>query len=155
SSTRHRWILFVGLCLLAAAAHASAGDRNALVIGVHQYDRNQLRNLPYAESDAATVADRLKEIGFRRVVVMTQSLGAKEARFLPTAANVRDALGGFFAPKKGDADDTAVILLSGHGVQYRGQTTAYFCPRDARLKKPETLIEIEDIYRKLEKCPAG
>lgn len=148
------WLAVVAT-FVCGSASLCAGDRYALVIGVHQYDKNQLRNLPYAESDAVLVSEKLKAIGFRRVVVMTQSAGAKEARFLPTAANVRAAVDGFLDPRKWNEDDTAVVLLSGHGVQFRGKDTSYFCPMDARLEKPETLVEIQEVYRKLEKCPAG
>lgn len=132
-----------------------AGDRSALVIGVRQYDRNQLRNLPFAETDADAVAEKLKAIGFRRVVVMTQSRGAEEARFLPTAANIRKSIDGFLDPRVWEEDDTAVIVLAGHGVQFKGDSASWFCPMDAQLGDKKTLIGIDDIYQKLDRCPAA
>lgn len=160
SIARSRLAAFVPLLLLVVTAAVSvdetqAGDRYALVIGVHQYDRNQLRSLPYAESDAVAVAGKLKDLGFRRVVLMTQTLGAKESRFLPTARNVRETLEGFLNPKVWSEDDTAVVVLSGHGVQFKNEAVSYFCPMDAELEKKETLIPIDSIYKQLEKCPAG
>ncbi|MCC7420086.1 MAG: caspase family protein [Planctomycetaceae bacterium] len=152
------WSLVVVLGTLSMSLQrgsVAAGERYALIVGVHQYDKNELRSLPYAESDAVAVAERLKALGFRRVVLMTQTLGAKEARFLPTAANLRDAVDGFLDPKKWEDDDSAVIVLSGHGVQFKGQDVSYFCPMDANLGKQATLIDINDIYRRMEKCPAA
>jgi formylglycine-generating enzyme required for sulfatase activity len=142
------------LCFFGVAP-SFAGDRCALVIGVHQYDRNQLRSLPYAESDAVAIADRLKAAGFRRVVLMTQTLGAKQAASLPTAKNIRESLEGFLDPKTWNEDDTALVVLSGHGVQFKENATSYFCPMDASLENKETLVSLQDIYGRLEKCPAA
>ena len=57
----------------------------ALLVGVRQYDPNELRSLPYAEPDVEELSQLLTEQGFRRVVLMTQTVGAKQFRLLPTS----------------------------------------------------------------------
>src|SRR4051794_32665498 len=73
---------------------ASAGQRYALLVGVRQYDRSQLTSLNFTENDVAALAELLRNAGYKRVVLMTQKRGADEARYLPTAANIRRELKG-------------------------------------------------------------
>jgi hypothetical protein len=60
-----------------------AGEKSALLVGVRRYDPTELRSLPYTEPDVVELAQALREAGYRRVVLMTQSEGAQRARFLP------------------------------------------------------------------------
>jgi formylglycine-generating enzyme required for sulfatase activity len=125
----------------------------ALVVGVKQYDPNELRPLPYAEPDAAELSKVLKNKGFRRVVLMTQTEGAKQFRYLPTSKNIRTTLEGLLKNKR--KQDVVLVALAGHGVQFRGEDSAYFCPMDTKLKNRETLISLKEIYQQLEGCDAG
>ena len=49
----------------------------------------------------------------------------------------------------------ALIVLLGHGVQFKGDAVNYYCPMDAKLEQKQTLVSIADVYRDLEKCPAA
>src|SRR4051812_4893671 len=71
-----------------------AGEKYALLVGVRQYDPNELRSLPYAEPDVTELAQVLKEAGYRQVVTLSQTAGATSFRFLPTSANIRTTLKG-------------------------------------------------------------
>jgi len=39
------------------------GEKYALLVGVRQYDKNELRNLPYSEPDVTELTRVLKESG--------------------------------------------------------------------------------------------
>src|ERR1700694_2267396 len=78
------------LPLLSRGDGPPRGDKYALLVRVHQYDKNELRDLPYAEADMEALADVLKKAGYKRVVLLTQTEGGKEARFLPMDANPAD-----------------------------------------------------------------
>src|SRR5262245_51868613 len=95
---RLRAILVV-LAGLAAAAPAAGptsrlGEKYALLVGVRQYNPNELRNLPFAERDVETLAQVLLQAGYRKenVTLMTHKTGARDADLLPTAANIRAQL---------------------------------------------------------------
>jgi hypothetical protein len=51
--------------------------------------------------------------------------------------------------------DSVLVAFAGHGVQFRGEDEVYFCPAGAKLADKTTLVSLSDIYRELEKCPAG
>ena len=78
---------------------------------------------------------------------MTQTLGAKDAAFLPVAENVRKELDLLLAEI--GKDDHLLIALAGHGVQFQGEKDVFFCPADARLKDKNRLISLEEIFGKL------
>ncbi|MGL4550640.1 MAG: tetratricopeptide repeat protein [Gemmataceae bacterium] len=149
--TRH---LAVALSLLAlgAPARVVAGERYALLVGVKQYDRAELTALEYTENDVTALSLYLKASGYKRVVLMTQSAGAMEARYLPTAANVRKELKGLLEDRTDD--DTVVLAFCGHGVQFRGSDEPYFCPMDASLKSKATLLSLSEVYGQLGRCRA-
>src|SRR5260370_40036821 len=51
----------------------------ALVVGIRNYKKGELRPLKYADKDAAALADLLRRAGYRRVVLMTYEAAADDA----------------------------------------------------------------------------
>src|SRR5207248_2100176 len=100
------------------------------------------------------LARALRAAGYpgENVVVMTQSAAARDLRFAPEAAKVRRELA--LLLKNRSRDDTVLVAFAGHGVQFRGDATPYFCPADARLGDKATLLALSEVYRELERCPA-
>jgi formylglycine-generating enzyme required for sulfatase activity len=136
-------------------AAEAGGKRYALLVGVQDYDVNELHNLNFAQADVTALANTLREGGYdaRNIVLMTQSVGATKARFLPLAQNIRKELDLLLGDL--DRDDAVFIAFAGHGIQFQGEEGAYFCPMDAKLTDRSTLIAFKDVYAKLEKCGAG
>ncbi|MGA7497274.1 MAG: caspase family protein, partial [Isosphaeraceae bacterium] len=134
----------------------SGGDKYALLVGVRKYDPNELRGLPYSEPDVVELSGVLKAEGYKpgNVVLMTQTAGADDTRFLPLAANVRKELK-LLLDEIDDEGDSVLIALAGHGVQFQGENESYFCPADARLADKSTLIPLSEIYKALENSRAG
>jgi hypothetical protein len=83
---------------------------------------------------------------------MTQREGARRARFLPTAANVRKELE--LTLKRLDPADSVVVALAGHGVQFTPEGDSFFCPADAALENEQTLINLAVVSKALEGCRA-
>ena len=141
------------LPLLSRGDGPPPGDKYALLVGVRNYDKNELRNLPYTEADVTALAEVLKRAGYSRVVLMTQTHGAEEQRFLPEGARIRTALRGILEDRA--ADDTVLVAFAGHGVQFAGEDENYFCPMDAKLRDKKTLISLTEVYKDLEQSAAG
>ena len=152
-------MLLVAVGMLPAAAPAQRGVRRgekyALLVGVRRYDPNELRSLPYAEADVVALAEVLKAEGYKagNVVLMTQTAGAEDTRFLPLASRVRSELRLILNDL--EAEDSVLVAFAGHGVQFRGDAESYFCPADARLADKQTLIALGALYKDLEACGAG
>src|SRR5690242_20171785 len=79
---------------LAQKPERPQGEKYALLVGVRQYDPNELRSLPYSEADAEGLAKVFLASGYkpRNVVLMTQRVGAEKLRFLPVADRIRQEL---------------------------------------------------------------
>jgi formylglycine-generating enzyme required for sulfatase activity len=151
-------ILLSGLTGLDAPAQQPAepkGKKYALLIGVQDYDVNELHSLNFAEADVSSLAETLRLGGYEpgNIVLLTQTVGAKKARFLPAAGHIKKELDLLLADL--DRDDSVLIAFAGHGVQFQGEDGSYFCPMDAKLTDRSTLIPFKDVYAKLEKCGAG
>ena len=138
-----------------ARQKTNKGEKYALLVGVRKYDPNELHELPYSEHDVDELASVLKAEGYRpeNVVLMTQKIGAENTRFLPLAANLRKELNLLLSQL--EEEDSILVALAGHGVQFQGEDENYFCPADAHLADKSTLIALNEIYKALEKSPAG
>lgn len=152
-----RTVLTLALSVLATGlpARAMAGERYALLVGVKQYNKNELTSLDYTENDVTVFGELLLDkAAYKQVVIMTQSKAEFEPRYLPTATNIRRELKAMLAACK--PDDMIVVALAGHGVQFQGSDEPYFCPMDATLKDKsrKTLISLKEVYEELAKCKA-
>jgi hypothetical protein len=136
---------------------ADTGNKFALVIGVRQYEKSEeLSALRYTENDAHQLADVLKQAGYKVVVLSQKEARAKEDIFLaPTARNIRRELDTLLDPDKHNPSDTVLIAFSGHGMQLKGQKEHYFCPQDADLDEPRTLVALGELYQRMDRCTAG
>ncbi len=143
------------LFLIANFDSINAGERYAFLVGVNKYDPAQLNSLQYAESDVEELADVLVEAGYKpdNVVRMTLKSGTKEPRYLPDGSRIRKEL--TLLLNNLTKDDSIIIALAGHGVQYVDTKKAYFCPQDAKLSEVDSLIAIEDLQKQLTECKGG
>jgi tetratricopeptide (TPR) repeat protein len=152
------------ICLVSLSLHSAliaqekdgekvTGQKYALLIGVRQYDKTELEPLPFTEADVRDLATVLKDAGYDSVVLMTQTVGAEETRYLPTAENIRRELK-LLLGELGESD-SILVALAGHGVEFRGSEEVYFCPADAKPSSKGNLVAFSDIYKELETCQAG
>ena len=150
-------LLLAALTVVPALAQPGTrrGEKYALLVGVKAYDPNELHDLAYSEADVTGLATVLKAGGYEpaNVVLMTQALGATKPRLLPLAANIRKELSLLLQDL--EPADSVVAAFAGHGVQFAGEKSTYFCPADAKLADRSTLIPLDDVYRELEASKAG
>ena len=162
SHSLRRGLVFAACCLGAAAAlpllgradDAPKGRQYALLVGVRNYKRDELRRLEYTENDVTELAQVLRDAGYKRVVLMTQAEAVAQGDndLEPTGKNIRRQLRSLLEDRQ--AEDGVLIAFSGHGVQPT-KKGSYFCPMDAEVTDPTTLVSLADVYADLAKCPAG
>jgi formylglycine-generating enzyme required for sulfatase activity len=131
------------------------GQRFALLVGVRSYKTSEFTPLEFTENDVGSLATILRDAGYRRVVVLTQMESHRRgnADLAPTGRNIRDHLDSLLEDRK--PEDTVLVAFSGHGVQFKEDSDHYFCPMDAQIKEPSTLVSLREVYRKLERNQAG
>jgi formylglycine-generating enzyme required for sulfatase activity len=159
SLRRQRWlVLLIVLGGLAAslplAGQESSGEKYALLVGIRKYSPNQLKDLPFAENDVVELAKVLRQHGYREenVVVLSNSAGSEDPRYLPLGQNIRKELQTLL--KRRRSGDSVLVAFAGHGLQFKDDDKQYFCPFDTNLKDRSTLVAITEVYAELEKCPA-
>jgi hypothetical protein len=156
---RAGFLLAAATCALACAAlladgPTSAGKKYALLVGVKEYEHSALTNLRYTENDVTELAKLLEANGYE-VVVLTAAAGKENPKRLPTKANIERAMRALLDGCK--RNDTVLIGLAGHGLQFADQDDCYFCPLDAKpfKDKAQTLVSLNAVYEELRKCGAG
>jgi formylglycine-generating enzyme required for sulfatase activity len=136
-----------------------SGERYALLVGVGEYISADFNPLKFAEDDVVALAGTLQRSGYKagNIRLLTQGQGARHARYLPFAENIRRELT-LLLDMLGE-DDHVVVAFAGHGIQPKeGEKDIYFCPSDARIadpKKRENLISLTEVHAKLAACKAG
>ena len=148
-------VLCAAVPRFAAADDAPTGRQYALLVGVRNYNKDQLRSLRFTESDVSDLAQILRDAGYKRVVLMTQTEAAAKGdnELLPESDRIRRQLKAILDDRK--PGDTVLVAFSGHGVQFRNDAASYFCPMDTRLDDAKTLVSLAEVYQALQACEAG
>lgn len=138
----------------ASAALAESGHDYAFLVAASNYDKKELNSLKFSCSDVIAFRDALIQAGYKseNIVLMHDAEPRLPPRYLPEARKIREELKLLLAQV--EEDDSLLIALAGHGVQFEGEKTSYFCPADAKLADRETLISLDEIYKLLDECPA-
>jgi formylglycine-generating enzyme required for sulfatase activity len=137
---------------------AMAQDHYAVLIGVETYDTSTFNNLQFAGDDAVALSMQLERLGFKTTTMTSESVSARLRPTTPKKiTDVIEAMGRSCAK-----DDTLVIALSGHGVQFSdeellptGVRETYFCPSDANLGDKSTLLKISSIVDAMNQTKAS
>ncbi len=142
---------WLGLAPTTAWASGRAGQSYAFLVACAAYDKAELAPLKYTRNDILDFHKALLQSGFspRHVVLMHDE---QKKDYLPEARKIRRLLKALLAGL--GEQDTLVVALSGHGVQFKGEEQAYFCPVDADLKDRSTLLDLAELYGELRHCKA-
>jgi uncharacterized caspase-like protein len=136
------------------ASHAQdkqRGKNYALLVACQEYDEKELKSLQFTRNDILALYDVLLDSGFKKdnIVLMHDK---QPVDFVPEAKRIRRELKLLLGGLR--EDDTLIVALAGHGVQFKNSQKQYFCPRDAELKDPSTLIALDELYKELKVCKA-
>jgi hypothetical protein len=147
-------VLFAQLTVPTAWGQESFGQKYALLVGCRYLDnKKELNPLAYTHNDILEFAEILRKRGFAKdnIVLMYDGQGVKP-RLLPESKKIQEQVGLLLERLR--PEDTVIVALSGHGVQFKGEKGNYFCPLDAELKDRDTLLALDGLYKQLEECKA-
>lgn len=141
---------------LAEPSPCLAGENYAFLVAVGEYDRTELRPLKYTRADVRDFRAALVAAGFKPAnIVLLQDNPAElqNTRFLSLADNIRDEMTLLLSGL--ERDDALIMAFAGHGVQFQGEKESYFCPRNAKLAKRDSLISFADVLKRMDQCKAS
>ena len=149
-----RWMSLCLALVVALSATVSRADdksdaeRWAVLIGINDYAH--ARDLKYCLADQRGLKAELVRSGFdeRQVVLLEDD--AKEKQFIPFKSNIEKQIE--LVCKLAKPGDMVLLSFSGHGLHIG--KTSYLCPTDAKLGEPDSLISMDWVYEKLQKCRA-
>ncbi|MBM3997722.1 MAG: caspase family protein, partial [Planctomycetes bacterium] len=158
-------LLALGICLWATAPSSATpiaegsgkkGTQYAILVAIAKYGKtDQWRPLPYTIEEMREFRDVLLETGFAKENVEFLHDQQTDDKLRPTAANFVEKIK--IILEEIGPDDTLLIALNGHGVQYKDDPVGYFCPVNADLLDKKTMVPMdgkEGVYRLLEACKA-
>ncbi len=149
-----RWLSMLLALVVAISAPVSRADdksdaeRWAVLIGINDYAH--ARDLKYCLADQRGLKAELVRSGFDERQVILLEDDAKEKQFLPFRSNIEKQIE--LVCKLAKPGDMVLLSFSGHGLHIG--KTSYLCPTDAKLDDPASLISMDWVYEKLQKCRA-
>ena len=118
--------------------------RVAFLVGVNRYLNNGFKKLDWAVNDVVEMKAELVRHGFDEVVLLTSE---EDGESYANKEHIEKQLAQFL--KNVHADDVVLVMLSGHGQQLpvkgpdgKSHTDAFFCPADAVMNEPESLVSL-------------
>jgi uncharacterized caspase-like protein len=132
------------------------GTQYALLISVSKYARSdQWRPLKYTIDEMDEFRAVLIKTGFAADDIVFLHDRQTDDKLRPTGANIFKKLD--LLLQEIGPDDTLLVALNGHGVQFGGDLTGYFAPVNADLSDKKTLVAMDGkdgLYGRLEQCKA-
>lgn len=134
-------LLVVLGCVLALIGQETKPKavKYALIVGVDKYeDSKRLPKLQFAEADANSLNDLLKEKGFQTILLVGENA---------SKAKIEAAFQAIV--KKGTGDDTLLVAFSGHGHQFKPpggkEVEPFLCTRDCNALDSATQVAFNEM----------
>ena len=141
------------------SASSEAGSKWALLIGINDYEDEDIRDLKYAVNDVKEFYDLLTDPergAFSKNNVILLTSDANEREYRPTKVNIMLALDAL--ARKAKQEDTVIISYSGHGFEEKNgrYRKKYLLPIETDLRFIEAYaIDNEDFVDKIKKINAN
>ncbi len=128
--------------LFFASAQPNQGRTFAFLVACGDYDKTQLKPVPFTVGEMKLFRQVLIDSGVPDKNIVFLHDEAKPAiKLVPSRANI---LAQFqLLMERLRPEDSVIVALSGHGVQFKGDKFGYFCPLGAEVEKKETLLPME------------
>src|ERR1043165_694249 len=132
-----------GATFLSAQPDAGKGRTFAFLVACGDYDKTQLKPVPFTVNEMKLFRDILVQSGVADKNIVFLHDDARPIRFLPSRANILEQFK--LLMERLRPEDSVIVALSGHGVQFHGDKFGYFCPLDARIgaNTKNTLLPME------------
>ncbi len=142
--------------VLALTAPLARAENYALLIGASDYrkgGKSGLRSLKYPKNDVVDFGAALVECGYKRRNTVLMYDGQADNSCVPEYAKIQTQLD--LLVKDLTPEDSIIVALAGHGVQFVDKKVNFYCPLDADPQNKTNLISLTDVYDRLRDCQAS
>ncbi len=125
-------------------AQPSQGRTFAVLVACGDYDKTELNPVPFTVAEMTLFRDVLMQSGVSAAnITFLHDKTDEPRRFLPTRENILAQL--TLVVERLRPEDSLIVALTGHGVQFNGDKFGYFCPLDAQVhpSKKHKLLPME------------
>jgi uncharacterized caspase-like protein len=120
-----------------------------LLIGIGEYEDDNLDRLQYAINDCQNLADTFKKINPQAEII----LHCQESKNLPILNNIRNSFQQLLTEVK--TDDTIIVYFSGHGVLSEVKGRVFLCIADTQTNNlSATGLGIKELLDFFNNCAA-
>jgi uncharacterized caspase-like protein len=148
--------IVLSVLVVAMLVPAAYAENYALLIGASDYrkgGKSGLTSLKYPKNDIVDFGAALVECGYKRRNVVLMYDGQADNSYLPEYAKIQTQFD--LLLKDLTPEDSVIVALAGHGVQFVDKKVNYYCPLDADPQNPASLISLTDVYERLHECQAS
>jgi hypothetical protein len=149
SMTRHPFslsLLLIAATSSAVYAQTGKGQQFAFLVACSKYEVTELKPLPYSYDEMKDFRTALIRTGYSPdniKFMRDRQLTDDEYRFLPEKAKILKEFKVLLA--RVGPEDSLLVALNGHGLQFKGDRTGFFCPLDARVSDKANLIPLDGV----------
>jgi formylglycine-generating enzyme required for sulfatase activity len=137
-------VALTSTALSLAQQDAGKGRCFAFLVACGDYDPTELKPVPFTLHEMKLFREVLIASGTtEKNIIYMHDKADQPGRFNPIRANILKEYKLLLERLR--PEDSLVVALSGHGIQYRNDTSGYFCPLDAKLgpAHKKTLLAME------------
>jgi hypothetical protein len=151
-------LLLLAVTAPCACAQGGKGQQFAFLVACSKYDVTELKPLPYSVAEMSDFRAALIKTGFAPdniKFLRDRQLKEDEYRFLPERSKILREFK--LLLERVGKEDTLLVALNGHGLQFKGERTGYYCPLDARVTDKSSLIPLDSeggLFEMLQKSGA-
>lgn len=129
---------------LVLSSPSEVGRNFAFLVACGEYAPGELKAVPFTLAEMNRFRAVLLDSAFtNKNIVYLHDKTDEPVRYLPTRANIMREFR--LLTERLRPEDSVIVVMSGHGIQYRDDAHGFFCPVDAKIGRDHkgTLVPME------------
>jgi formylglycine-generating enzyme required for sulfatase activity len=145
-------VAVVPLLLLLPASAAPKGQKYAFLVACGDYT-GEFRKLKGTVAEMTDFREALIGSGYKAEDIVFLHDKQTDRRLLSEKRKIEKQLDLLLA--RLTKEDSLLVALDGHGLQFKGEKASYFLPVDAEFDDKKTMLPLSALFEKVSECKAG
>ena len=135
------------------AQAAAKGESYAFLVACSGYSGGEFRSLKGTIEEMKDFRDTLIASGYEADNIIFLHDRQTDRRLFSEKRKIEKQLELLLA--RLTKEDSLLVALDGHGLQFKGEKGSYFLPVDAELEDKKTMLPLAGLFEKVSGCKAG